>query len=117
MLATRALTVTTTKLMQNIVWAIMIVVMSLGTPAARNCEARPAPSTTSGVAIGRNNNRLTAPRAPHQSNGNHRSERRCENGCNDPNDNAVAKRFTDRTILHLTYGEPLIEGEPSPRNI
>src|SRR6218665_1653124 len=66
MLATRALWVTTTKLMQNIVWAIMLVVMSLGTPAARNCEARPAPGTTYGVAIGRNNNRLAAPRAPNR---------------------------------------------------
>ena len=62
-LATRALTVTTTKLMQNIVCARMIVVMSFGTPAARNCAARPAPSTTSGVAIGRNSSRLIAERA------------------------------------------------------
>jgi hypothetical protein len=33
--------VTTTKLMQNIVCARMIVVMSFGTPTARNCAARP----------------------------------------------------------------------------
>jgi hypothetical protein len=57
------LTVTTTKLMQNIVWARMIVVMSFGTPTARNCAANPAPSTTSGVAIGRKSKRLVAERA------------------------------------------------------
>ena len=54
---------TTTKLMQNMVCARMIVVMSFGTPTARNCAARPAPRTTSGVAIGRNSRRLIAERA------------------------------------------------------
>ena len=58
MLETLALTVTTTKLMQNIVWAMMIVPRPFCTPAPRNSAASPAPSTTSGVAIGRNRRRL-----------------------------------------------------------
>jgi hypothetical protein len=57
------LTVTTTKLRQNSAWAMMIVPSPFGTPAVRNWAASPAPSTISGVAIGRNSSRLTAERA------------------------------------------------------
>jgi len=41
----------------------MIVPRPFGTPALRNCAARPAPSTTSGVAIGKKSRRLIVERA------------------------------------------------------
>ena len=47
------LTTTTTKLMQNITWAIRIVVKPVAKPIVRNSESSDAPSTISGEAIGR----------------------------------------------------------------
>ncbi len=44
--------------MQNMMWAMIVVQMPLSTPMLRNCEPRPEPSTTSGVAIGRNSSRV-----------------------------------------------------------
>jgi hypothetical protein len=52
------LTVTTTKLMQNMMWAITMVQKPSGTPALRKSASSDAPSTTSGVAIGRKISRL-----------------------------------------------------------
>ena len=61
------LTVTTTKLMLNMMWAIRIVMNPLsgkngGAPIATNSVSSEAPRTISGVAIGRKMNRLV--RAP-----------------------------------------------------
>ena len=51
--AIRARTVTTTKVMLNMTWAMMIVVRSRWTPTDTNSASSDAPSTISGVAIGR----------------------------------------------------------------
>ena len=52
------MTVTTTKLMQNMMWAMTIVVKPGLIRRFRNWASNAAPSTTSGVAIGRNSSRL-----------------------------------------------------------
>jgi hypothetical protein len=56
------LTVTTTKLMQNMMWAMMIVPVPSGAPRLRNRASSEAPRTTSGVAIGRKISRFVAAR-------------------------------------------------------
>ena len=63
----RARTVTTTKLMLNMMWAIRIVTelsgknaRAVAAPIATNSVSSEAPSTISGVAIGRKMNRLVA---------------------------------------------------------
>src|SRR5690606_24236888 len=61
-LATRALTVTTTKEMQNMTWAITTVVKPGRIAIDRNCARRAAPSTTSGVDIGRKIRRFASVR-------------------------------------------------------
>ena len=48
----RAFTVTTTKLRQNTVCAIQIVVCPSGMPRLTNSTSSEEPATTSGVAIG-----------------------------------------------------------------
>ena len=62
--ASRARTVTTTKLMLNMMWAIRIVTplsgKNGGAPIATNRVRSEAPRTISGVAIGRKMNRLVA---------------------------------------------------------
>ena len=106
-------TVTTTKLMQNIVCARMIVVMPFGTPTARNCAASPAPSTTSGVAIGRNSSRLIADRAPeavaHERERDHRAERRRDERRDDADQDAVAERLADLAALDAADVQPVVE--------
>ncbi len=62
-MATRALTVTTTKLIVNMVCAATMVQKPSDAPMLRNCASSDAPSTTSGVAIGRKMRTLIAPRA------------------------------------------------------
>ena len=61
-MATRALTVTTTKLMQNMMWAMTIVVKPGLIRRLRNWVSSAAPSTTSGVAMGRNSSRFVVAR-------------------------------------------------------
>ena len=61
-LASRALTVTTTKLMQNMTCAMTMVVVPSARPMFRKSASSDAPSTTSGVAIGRKIVRLVAVR-------------------------------------------------------
>ena len=58
----RALTVTTTKLMQNMMCAIRIVVVPSGNAMLTNSVSRDEPMTTSGVAIGMKISRLVAAR-------------------------------------------------------
>src|SRR5215210_3341779 len=48
--------------MQNMMWAITMVQRPSGTPALRNSARSDAPSTTSGVAIGRKISRLVEAR-------------------------------------------------------
>src|SRR5690625_2990524 len=52
--AIRARIVTTTSDMQNMMWDRIVVVIPSSTPTFRNWASREAPSTTSGVASGRN---------------------------------------------------------------
>ena len=58
----RARTVTTTKLMLNMMWAIRIVSSLRGWPIETNIVRSEAPSTISGVAIGRKMKMFVAPR-------------------------------------------------------
>ncbi len=60
----RAFTVTTTKLMQNMMWAIVMVVPPRlpSCPAATKRVSSEEPITTSGVAIGMKISRLVPPR-------------------------------------------------------
>ena len=60
--ATRAFTVTTTKLMQNITCASTIVAKPGLIRRLRNWASSAAPSTTSGVAIGRKSSRFMVDR-------------------------------------------------------
>ena len=60
--AMRALTVTTTKLRQNMMWAIRIAVWPSGMRRLRNSVSSDEPITTSGVAIGMKMSRLVAER-------------------------------------------------------
>ena len=61
-LATRALTVTTTNEMQNMMWAMTTVVNPGCTRRDRNWASSAAPSTTSGVDMGRKMSRFAAER-------------------------------------------------------
>ena len=58
----RAFTVTTTNEMQNITCAMKIVQKPVATPRLRNSASSDAPSTISGVDIGRKMSRFVAPR-------------------------------------------------------
>ncbi len=59
----RAFTVTTAKLMQNMMWAIRIVQKPKTTFRLRNSVSSDAPRTISGVASGRKTSTFVAPRA------------------------------------------------------
>ena len=61
--ATRALTATTTKETQNMMWAIVMARPPEGTPIMRNSVNRLEPMTTSGVAIGMKISRFVPERA------------------------------------------------------
>ena len=58
----RAFTVTTTKLIMNMMCAITIVTKPVATWRLRNSASSEAPSTISGVAIGRKTSMFVAPR-------------------------------------------------------
>ncbi len=60
---TRAFTATTTKLRQNMMWAMRTVQKPSSAPMLRNRVSSEAAITTSGIAIGRKISELTAPRA------------------------------------------------------
>ena len=60
---TRALTAVTTKLRQNMMWAMRIVQKPSRAPMLRKSVSRDAAITTSGIAIGRKISELIAPRA------------------------------------------------------
>ena len=60
--AIRALTVTTTKEMQNITWAMMVVSSEVFKPTLMNIVRSDAPRTISGVAIGKKIKRFVVER-------------------------------------------------------
>ena len=60
---TRALTAVTTKLRQNMMWAMRIVQKPSCAPRLRKSVSSEAAITTSGIAIGRKISELTGPRA------------------------------------------------------